>query len=145
MVGLLDVNVLVALSWPEHEAFARSHRWFARHAAGGWASCPITQAGFVRVVSNPAFSMLTITPREALANLTITMKHSGHHFWRDDISLQQATEPFAARMVGHHQITDAYLLGLAIHHKGKLITLDRATLSLLPDNTFSGHLDVLDA
>ena len=119
MVGLLDVNVLVALSWPEHEAFARSHRWFARHAAAGWATCPITQAGFVRVVSNPAFSMLTITPREALANLAITMKHSGHHFWRDDISLVQATEPFAARMVGHQQITDAYLLGLAIHHKGE--------------------------
>jgi len=56
----------------------------------------------------------------------------------------QATEPFAARMVGHQQITDAYLLGLAIHHKGKLVTLDRATLSLFPDNTFSGHLDVLD-
>jgi IS66 Orf2 like protein len=62
--------------------------------------CPITQAGFVRVVSNPAFSMLTITPREALANLAITMKHYGHHFGRDDISLVQATEPFAARMVG---------------------------------------------
>src|SRR5690348_6329601 len=72
MVGPLDVNVLVALSWPEHEAFARSHRWFARHAAAGWATCPITQAGFVRVVSNPAFSMLTITPREALAQ-------PGHH------------------------------------------------------------------
>src|ERR1700756_5032429 len=72
MVGLLDVNVLVALSWPEHEAFARSHRWFPRHAAAGWATCPITQARFVRVVSNPAFSILTITPREALAQ-------SGHH------------------------------------------------------------------
>jgi uncharacterized protein len=74
----------------------------------------------------------------------ITMKHSGHHFWRDDISLQQATEPFAARMVGHQQITDAYLLGLAIHHKGKLITLDRATLSLLSDTSLSVHLEVLD-
>jgi hypothetical protein len=100
MAGPLDVNVLVALSWPEHEAFARSHRWFARHAAAGWATCPITQAGFVRVVCNPAFSIRMITPREALANLAITMKHSGHHFWRDDISLVQATEPFAARMVG---------------------------------------------
>ena len=144
MVGLLDVNVLVALSWPGHEAFARSHRWFARHAAAGWATCPITQAGFVRVVSNPAFSMLTITPREALANLAITMKHAGHHFWRDDISLQQSTASFASRMVGHQQITDAYLLGLAIHHKGKLITLDRATLSLLPDTSLSVHLEVLD-
>jgi predicted nucleic acid-binding protein len=104
----------------------------------------MTQAGFVRVVSNPAFSIRTITPREALANLAITVKHAGHHFWRDDISLQQSTESFASRLVGHQQITDAYLLGLAIHHKGRLITLDRATLSLLPDTTLSVHLEVLD-
>lgn len=144
MLALLDVNVLVALGWPGHEAFAIVHRWFSRHAGAGWATCPLTQAGFVRIVSNPAFSPRAVTPREAVEALAGTVKHPGHQFWRDELTLEQALRPFAARLAGHRQVTDAYLLGLAVHHKGKLVTLDRATLALLPDPSSRGSIELLE-
>jgi uncharacterized protein len=145
MLALLDVNVLVALVWPGHQAFARVHRWFGRHATAGFATCPLTQAGFVRIVSNPAFSPRAVTPREAVAALATTVKHPGHQFWKDELPLEQAVRPFEQRLVGHQQVTDAYLLGLAVHHRGKLVTLDRATLALLPDSSFRSSIELLEA
>lgn len=127
---LLDVNVLVALMWPTHEAHSRTHKWFLRNGQHGWATCPFTEAGFVRVLSNPAFSPDAVTPQEALALLASNLKQGGHRFWPADLPLPKAAERF--RLVGHRQITDAYLLALAIHRRGKLATTDRAILSLLP-------------
>jgi len=129
---LLDVNVLIALMWPAHESHSQVREWFARHARQGWATCPLTQAAFVRLVSNPAFSRDAVTPREAIALLTANLKHRRHRFWGDEIGLGEAVEPLQGRLVGHRQVSDAYLLGLAIHKKGKLATMDQGLLALLP-------------
>jgi len=132
---LLDVNVLIALMWPAEEAHSRVQQWFARHSREGWATCPITQAGFVRIVSNPGFSRDAVPPPEAMKILSATLKHPGHSFWADEIDFVQAAQSFAAKLIGHQQITDAYLLGLAMHKKAKLATLDRSVSSLLPEKS----------
>ena len=128
---LLDVNVLIALGWAGHPDHKRAQQWFARNNGAGWATCPFTQAAFVRIVSNPAFSADAVLPREALHLLTANLNHPTHQFWADNISLGDAVQQFEERLVGHQQITDAYLLGLALHRKGKLVTLDRSVAELL--------------
>lgn len=139
-VVLLDVNVLIALLWPAHEDHQRTQTWFGQNAGQGWATCPLTQAGFVRIVSNPAFSRDAVTPREALNLLDANVRHKAHQFWGDEIDLVSAAWPYADRLRGHQQVTDAYLLGLARHKKGKLGTMDRAVLELLPDKSFERNL-----
>lgn len=131
MAFLLDVNVLVALSWPGHKAHERSLRWFGRHSGEGWATCPFTEAGFVRIVSNPALSPRAVTPTEAIRALEISVSHPRHEFWKDDLSFVDSVRPLRAKLIGHQQVTDAYLLGLAMHKKGKLATLDRSIRGLL--------------
>jgi toxin-antitoxin system PIN domain toxin len=137
---LLDVNVLIALSWPTHVAHIRVQHWFHRNASAGWATCPITQCAFVRIISNPAFSAAALTPAQALQLLTDNLKHSSHQFWPDELGLVQAFKGIEKRLSGHRQITDAYLLGLAIHHKGKLATLDQGVESLLPNGSTGTEL-----
>lgn len=128
---LLDVNVLAALLWSAHESHDRVQRWFARNAKAGWATCPFTQAAAVRILSNPAFSPDALTVEEAIAVLDASLEHPSHRFWPDNISFMEAVQPFRGRLVGHQQVTDAYLLGLAMRHGGKLVTLDRAVSALL--------------
>lgn len=72
---------------------------------------------------------------DAILLLRANLRHPAHRFWEDDISFVQAVEPFRERLVGHQQVSDAYLLGLAIHRKGKLATLDRTVLTLLPERS----------
>ena len=132
---LLDVNVLIAMAWPTHRAHEKVQEWLTRHAREGWATCPLTQTAFVRILSNPAFSPNALTPGDSLALLQANLGHPAHRFWADELSLDRALEPFVHRLVGHQQVTDAYLLGLAIHRKGKLVTLDRAVRALLPDKS----------
>jgi len=132
---LLDVNVLIALLWPPHEAHARAQRWFAQNARHGWATCAMTQAGFVRIVSNPIFSRRAVSPRDALEVLSGSLQHPAHHFWTEDIGVTEALAHFGRRLLGHQQITDAYLLGLAIQKKGRLATLDTSLSSLLSDQS----------
>src|SRR5580700_10785081 len=96
-----------------------------RHSRAGWATCPFTQAAFVRVLSNPAFSSEALTPENALRVLESNLLLPGHHFWANSISVPDGIRIIGARLTGHRQITDAYLLGLALHHKGKLATLDK--------------------
>ena len=129
---LLDVNVLVPLFWPAHEFHRRARGWFDHHAENGWATCPFTQAAFVRLISNPSFSRDALTAQNALALLDSNLVHPHHHFWPEEISLKEALAPLRPKLVGHRQITDAYLLGLTIFRKGKLATFDSAISSLLP-------------
>ena len=126
---LLDVNVLLALAWPNHIHHREAQIWFAANAAAGFRTCPITQTGFVRISSNPAFTPQAVTPGEALALLDRMAQLPGHEFWPDDIPLRKAVEnwPFLA---GHRQVTDAYLVALASAHGGILATLDHAALAL---------------
>ena len=100
-------------------------KWFARHRARGWATCPITQAGFVRIVSNPAFSRDAVRPHEAIQVLAANTAARDHTFWPDAIPFADAAASAGQRLVGHQQVTDAYLLGLAVRQGGILATLDQ--------------------
>ena len=132
---LLDVNVLIAMAWPTHRDHQKVHEWLARHARDGWATCPLTQTSFVRILSNPAFSANALTPTDALTLLQANLAHPAHRFWADEVSMRDSLKPFVRKLAGHQQVTDAYLLGLAIHKKGKLATMDRAVRTLLPDKS----------
>ena len=132
---LLDVNVLIALMWPAHEGHTQAQDWFSRESRAGWATCPFTQAAFVRIITNPAFSRDAVTPQEALKLLDANLNHPSHRFWPDEIGFVAATQTFVRRLTGHQQVTDAYLLGLAMHKRGKLATMDRAVLSFLPEKS----------
>jgi uncharacterized protein len=136
---LLDINVLLALSWPTHGAHHKVLQWFTLKAKQGWVTCPFTQAGFIRVISNPAFSRDALTLPEATQLLKNNTAHRYHRFWADDLAFGEAVRGFDDRLIGHQQVTDSYLLGLALHKKGTFVTLDRSVLSLLPED--SPHRD----
>jgi uncharacterized protein len=127
---LLDTNVLIALLWPSHERHGLAVKWFARHRAKGWASCPLTEAGFVRIVSNPAFSRDAVQPREAVHVLTANTAAKDHTFWPDELPFSETVAFAGVRLMGHQQVTDAYLLGLAIRRGGILATLDERVAAL---------------
>ena len=120
---LLDTNVLIALAWPNHVHHRETQIWFEEKGAARFRTCPITQTGFVRISSNPAFTPAAVTPGEALALLERVRHLPGHDFWPDDISLNDALA--GKSLTGHRQITDAYLLALASVHGGVLASLDR--------------------
>jgi len=142
-VFLLDVNVLVAMAWPTHIAHEQVGRWL-RRARIEWATCPFTQAGFVRILSNPSFSADALTPTDAAVVLSKSLTSPAHRFWAIDIGLSEANQPFREQIVGHQQVTDAYLLGLTIHKKGKLATLDRGILDLLPpDSPYRASVELI--
>ena len=126
---LLDINVLIALTWPNHVHYGDSRAWFEKKHGAGFRTCPITQTGFVRISSNPAFTTLAVTPNDAMQLLIRITELPGHEFWPDDFSLLEAfADPNA--IVGHRQVTDAYLLRLAAKHDGVLATLDRRVEAL---------------
>ncbi|RME95161.1 MAG: PIN domain-containing protein [Verrucomicrobia bacterium] len=131
---LLDTNLLIALLWPSHQDHDRAVRWFSRHRRQGWATCPLTEAGFVRIVSNPAFSRDAVQPREAMQVLAANTAAKDHVFWQDDLPLAEAVAFAGERLLGHQQLTDAYLIGLAIHHRGLLATLDQGLATLVESN-----------
>jgi hypothetical protein len=125
-VALLDVNVLVALFDQDHVHHELAHDWFADHRANGWATCPVTENGFVRVVSNPAYGLEGVRPEVAVTRLR-TFCGSGHHvFWPDTLSMTDADVFRAPFIAGSRQLTDIYLLGLAVHRQGCLATFDRS-------------------
>lgn len=128
---LLDVNVLIALLWSRHEHHAAAQRWFADAAGSGWATCTLTQLAFVRILCNPAFSLEAVRPVQALAVLEANLAHPRHEEWHDRWGAVALLQPFARRLVGHQQITDAYLLALAAKHGGRLATFDRGAGILL--------------
>jgi uncharacterized protein len=128
---LLDANVLIALAWPEHEAHARVGRWFSSHSRAGWATCPITQSALVRILSNPAFSPAALSVSNALSVLEANVKLPEHHFWPDDIPLLEVSK-VGKPVMGHQQVTDLYLMGLALRHRGKLATMDRGVAAFGP-------------
>lgn len=125
-VALLDVNVLVALFDPDHVHHDFAHDWFADQRAHGWATCPVTEAGFVRVVTNPKFRPDPPRPVEAAAQLRRFCASGHHHFWTDLVSLRDEKLFALGSARGHAQITDVYLLGLAKRMDGTLATFDRS-------------------
>jgi toxin-antitoxin system PIN domain toxin len=122
-IYLLDVNVLLALSDPMHIHHEAAHRWFAAKGQSAWATCPITENGFVRIASHPNYPNRPGHVPVVLAILRQFCAAEGHHFWPADISIRELVKPDA--LVTHTQITDVFLLGLAVHKGGKLATLDQ--------------------
>ncbi len=124
------MNVLVALAWPNHVHHGLAHRWFRKHQRDGWATCPLTESGFVRVSSNRRVIPGASTPAEAIALLRRMRRLEGHVFWADDVSpAGPAAKPFA-RVAGYRQVTDAHLLALALRRGGALVTLDQGLAEL---------------
>lgn len=132
MTSLLDVNVLVALAWPNHIHHARAHAWFASARPRGWATCPLTQSGFVRVSANSAAVPDARSPREATALLRRIVELPGHVFWTDDTAATEDVNQTFARVVGYRQVTDAHLLSLAMRRGGRLATFDLEIRDLVP-------------
>lgn len=126
---LLDINVLIALAWPNHLHHREAHSWFSQKGAAAFRTCPMTQTGFVRISSNPAFTPRAVSVVEALQLLDRVAQLPGHAFWPDDLSLFEVASE-ARPLAGHRQVMDAYLLGLASAHGGVLATLDRAVSAL---------------
>jgi toxin-antitoxin system PIN domain toxin len=144
-VALLDVNLLVALFVPTHVHHELAHDWFAGHRADGWATCPVTENGFVRVVTNPAAGVGEHRPDDVIDRLRRFCASARHHFWPDAVSIGD-TRLFNATFVrGHRQLTDIYLLGLAKHAGGALATFDRTIPLAAVKGASSAHLHVVRA
>jgi len=140
--ALLDLNILTALLWPAHEHHDVAHRWFGARANARWATCSLTQLGFVRIVSNPAFSRDALSPAEAVALLAENLTHPGHQFWTESLEVPAAIKGMGAGLQGYRQLTDAYLLALANSRKGVLATFDRGVRTLA-GKTFDSALEII--
>jgi toxin-antitoxin system PIN domain toxin len=123
MRSLLDVNVLLALLDPDHVMGPRVTKWFEQ-AEGGWATCPVTQTGFARIASQPGYSN-PVRVTEAVELLRRATDLDGHEFWPCDIALTDPSRLDSGRLLGPAQLTDAYLLALAVSREGRFVTLDR--------------------
>lgn len=126
MVRLLDVNVLIALMDAAHEHHQQTRRWFLREHGNGWATCPITENGLIRVISGVSYPNLRITPAQAADSLRRLRQNfaATYAFWPDEVSLADSELFILALLTGARQITDAYLAGLAHRKAGRLATLD---------------------
>lgn len=132
MIALPDVNVLVALAWPNHLHHSAALRWFQARGSEPWATCPVTESGFVRVSSNHRVIPGARSPAEAIAVLRAMTSLPHHLFWTDDVSMARSTWIAPDHLTGYRQITDAHLLALAIGLGGQLVTFDRGVVELLP-------------
>lgn len=123
MRALLDVNLLIALVDEQHVHHAAAHVWWSANRSQGWASCPMTENGFMRVLSQPRYpNALRFVEAHQLMERQIT--EADHEFWPDDLSLLDRGRFDRDRILGPSQLTDIYLLALAVSRKGRLATLD---------------------
>jgi hypothetical protein len=141
---LLDLNALIALADPDSVHYMAVHEWFDSEGREDWGVCPNTEAGFVRVTTNPAYRGATRTLPQATAILAEFAKRPGYRYWAISDSWAALTAPFSARLLGHQQVTDAYLLGLAVKENGVLVTFDKG-IRYLAGTEYSRNLLVLDS
>jgi toxin-antitoxin system PIN domain toxin len=125
-IALLDVNVLVALFDPAHTNHDDAHHWFGRNRKSGWATCPITINGCIRILTNPRYPIAALTIADMTVRLRDLCSAKDHHWWPDSVSLTDDSLFRASMIGGHQKITDAYLLGLAVRNHGRLATFDRS-------------------
>jgi toxin-antitoxin system PIN domain toxin len=125
-ICLPDVNVLIALHDPAHQDHDKAHEWFTTEGQQGWATCPLTENGFVRVLSQPNYCNNVGSPSVALHILEnmVSAYAKSHQFWHDSPSLRDGTLFHSSYIIGPKQITDIYLLGLCQQNGGSLITFD---------------------
>jgi hypothetical protein len=141
MTFLLDVNVLFVLHQPRHLHFKRVFRWFKQERVGAFATCPITQSGLVRLLTQPT-GLDVFRAGEARDALRNFVQLPGHVFWPDLPPYLDASQRFSRRTQGYRQITDSYLLGLALHNKGRLATLDEG-IAHLASAEFSSLVELI--
>ena len=120
---LLDVNVLIARADSSHPHHAAAAAWIAAHAVSGWATCPITENGMLRILGQPSYPGGPGRPEGALLGFRSILAIPGHHFLPDDISL--ATSFGSLQGISSGQLTDMYLLALAVRHGASFLSLDR--------------------
>jgi toxin-antitoxin system PIN domain toxin len=125
-VYLLDVNLLLALCDPRHMHHELAHRWFADKGQSAWATCPITENGFIRIASHPSYPNSPGTTSSATTLLRKFRRGGRHRFWPDAVSLTDEMLFRLSPALSANQTTDVYLLGLAVKNGGALATLDRA-------------------
>lgn len=123
--ALLDVNVLIALLDSDHVDHERVRRWVDAEIRHGWASCAITQNGFVRIISQPRYPS-PVPPAQAIGKLARAAATDYHEFWPCSVSLLDEDLIDYGRLHGHRQVTDAYLLALATANGGRFATLDQS-------------------
>lgn len=126
-MALLDVNALVALAWDSHVHHAAMRAWFSANSDDGWATCAVTESGFVRVSSHPKVLPSFIAVEAARGVLSALRDVGAHRFLANDVSL---ADPDVPRIAGHRQVTDAQLLTLARRRGIRLVTFDRGLLGL---------------
>lgn len=144
MTTLLDVNVLVALFDASHVNHDSAHGWFGTVGRQAWATCPITENGCIRVLSNPSYPSVQATPRMVIERLSLLCKEHGHDFWKDDISLlSDLDQAVLSRLQGPQQLTDFYLAALARRHAGRLATFDGSIARALAGTTLEPILLLL--
>ena len=124
-IALLDVNVLIALIDPRHVHHEPSHSWFQAHGCDGWATCPLTQNALLRILGNPRYPNSPGGPLVVMPLLQELLAHPAHVFWPDALSWDAAGIFEAEALLHHGQITDTYLLGMAVHHQGRLVSFDK--------------------
>jgi toxin-antitoxin system PIN domain toxin len=142
MRALLDVNVLIALFDGGHAMHRRAMDWMEREAGAGWASCPITQNGVLRAMSQPGHP----TPRPtALVAQRLAMACAApeHAFWPADVNLLASDLIDWQRLLGHQQVTDAYLLALAVRNNGRLATFDQRVPRDMVVGAKPSHLELV--
>lgn len=124
MRALLDVNVLIALLDANHTHHQAAHQWLGKRATHGWASCPITQNGCVRIMSDHAYPNAQ-TPAAVIERLRVATRSSAHEFWEDDVSLLDAGRFHVTKLHASRLLTDAYLVSVAVRRGGRFVTFDR--------------------
>jgi toxin-antitoxin system PIN domain toxin len=139
MRALFDVNVLIALLDTDHIGHSAATTWFSNHLVHGWASCPITENGTARIMASAGYP--NALPVAAILQRLAVAKATEHHrFWPDDVSLAD-TEVFKHdELLGPKQITDRYLLALAVRNNGRLVTFDQGIRPTAVIGASAGHL-----
>jgi len=145
VVWLLDANLLIALTHAAHIHHAEAHRWFALQPHRQWSSCSLTQLAFVRLTSNPKVAGASISPAEAMQALAAMTEQTGHEYWPESPEPVHVATLRSAALVGHRQVTDAYLLGLVAHKGQRLATLDRGLFSFANALGLGEHIELVNA
>ena len=142
MIALLDINMLVALFDAAHVHHKTAHSWMTQNRSRGWATCPITQNGCIRVMSQPQYPG-GIPLSEIVRRLKAAIAAKEHIFWPDSVSLCDSDHFEADRILTPKHLTDIYLLGLAKKNNGRLVTFDRAIPSEAVTGAKAKHLLML--
>jgi uncharacterized protein len=124
MIALLDANVLIALFDPSHVHHQLAHAWFGSNRHHRWATCSTTENAFIRILPSPAYPGFAISIADAIFRLRDLCSTRDHVFWPEALSLRESERFHWQRVQGHRQITDVYLLALAVINTGRLVTFD---------------------